>query len=165
MRPTSEAVRDAWLSWLAADLPEARVLDLFAGTGALGLEALSRGAATVDFVENGPSALHSLKANRARLRVQKRTRLFKRDAIQFVEALRPGAYDLTLADPPYTSNAGARLVRHWLEVPFSRVLAVEHAADQDLPGKGRKKVFGDIAVSLYRRPEGCRAGSAGSPRR
>ena len=63
------------MDWLAGEIQGARVLDLFAGTGALGLEALSRGAASVDFVENGPSALHALRANIAALRVQDSTRL------------------------------------------------------------------------------------------
>ncbi|MEX2527537.1 MAG: RsmD family RNA methyltransferase [Gemmatimonadota bacterium] len=63
VRPTAEVVRDRWLSSLEADLNGARVLELFAGTGALGLEALSRGAHSVDFVEWNPSALHALKGN------------------------------------------------------------------------------------------------------
>jgi len=66
IRPTAEAVRDRWLEILSDSLEGARVLDLFAGSGALGLEALSRGAASVDFVENGSASLHALKANVAR---------------------------------------------------------------------------------------------------
>jgi 16S rRNA (guanine966-N2)-methyltransferase len=155
VRPTREEVRAAWLSRLEADLAKARVLDLFAGTGALGLEAMSRGAAWVDFVENGTPALHSLKANVAKLRVRNRTRLFKKDAFLFLEGVGPlaqeaRAYDLTLADPPYTSRAGDRLVTLWLERPFSRILSVEHAAERSLPGKGKKMMFGDSAVTTYR---------------
>ena len=104
IRPTAEVVRDRWMKRLEPELEGARVLDLFAGTGALGLEALSRGAAHVDFVENGPGALHALKANVAALRVQKSSRVFKRDAIPFVEALEAGAYDIALVDPPYGSK-------------------------------------------------------------
>ena len=92
IRPTAETVRDRWLTLLAGSLDGARVLDLFAGSGALGLEAMSRGAARVDFVENGSASLHSLKANVAAFRVSKKTRIFKRDAIPFVEALEEGAY-------------------------------------------------------------------------
>ena len=155
VRPTREEVRGAWLSRLEPDLDKARVLDLFAGTGALGLEALSRGAASVDFVENGAPALHSLKANLAKLRVKNRTRLFKKDAFLFLEGLgsldrEARAYDLVLADPPYTSRAGDRLVTLWLERPFSRILSVEHAAERSLPGKGKTMVFGDSAVTTYR---------------
>lgn len=145
------------MRWLGTDLKGARVLDLFSGSGALGLEALSRGALSVDFVENGSAALHALKANRARLKAHRRSRLFKRDAIQFVETLDPGAYDIALADPPYTSQAGDRLVRQWMAVPFSRILSVEHPAEMVLSGKGTTKVFGETAITLFRastRPRG-----------
>lgn len=152
VRPTAEALRDAWLEWIAADLPDARVLDLFAGTGALGLEALSRGARSVDFVEDQPAALHALKANIAALRVKSRTRLFKRDAIRFAAGLEPGAYDLAFADPPYGSRQADLVVRRWLEAPFGRVLVVEHAADHELPGRGRTRRFESSALTLYRAP-------------
>ena len=98
VRPTAEAVRDRWLTLLKGELQGARVLDLFAGTGALGLEAMSRGASRVDFVENGPASLHALKANVAALRLRKKSRIFKRDAIPFVEDLDAGAYDVAFAD-------------------------------------------------------------------
>ena len=63
VRPTLDRVREAWMSMVHTSLPEARVLDLFAGSGALGLEALSRGAASVDFVENDPRTFRVLKEN------------------------------------------------------------------------------------------------------
>ena len=71
------------LDALAPDLPNARVLDLFAGTGALGLEAISRGARSADFVEFRPSSLHALRANVAALKLRERTRIFKKDAVRF----------------------------------------------------------------------------------
>ena len=73
VRPTGELVRAAMLDRLAKVLTGARILDLFAGTGALGLEALSRGAATADFVETRASSLHALKANIVLLRARDRT--------------------------------------------------------------------------------------------
>jgi len=155
VRPTQEEVRAAWISGLEDDLGDARVLELFAGTGALGLEALSRGAASADFVENGAPALHALKANLAKLRVKKRTRLFKKDAFLFLQTLDlqtldAPMYDLVLADPPYTSRCGERLATLWLDRPFSRILSIEHAAERNLPGGGIRKVFGDSAVTTYR---------------
>jgi 16S rRNA (guanine966-N2)-methyltransferase len=153
VRPTAEEVRDRWLSILAKDIPGARVLDLFAGSGALGLEALSRGAACVDFVENGPASLHSLKANVAAFKVRKRARIFKRDAIPFAEALDGGAYDIVFADPPYGSRKADRIVKRWLEVPFARILSVEHAADHALPGKGKSYEFEDTRVTIFRSPK------------
>jgi 16S rRNA (guanine966-N2)-methyltransferase len=148
VRPTAEALRDAWITALEPDLHEARVIDIFAGTGALGLEALSRGARSADFVESEAAALHSLKANVARLRLRDRARIFKRDAIPFVERLSPFSYDIALADPPYGSGKLDRIVRYWLQVPFSRVLAVEHAPDHDLPLRGRQIRVGDSMVTI-----------------
>jgi predicted RNA methylase len=126
---------------LDRDLPEARVLDLVAGTGALGLEALSRGAAAADFVENHPSALHALKANVAAMRARERTRVFKRDAVPFVEALEEGVYDVVLADPPYGSVLAERVVRRWLEVAFARLDDLDlapFAVEQPEVGRLRK---------------------------
>ena len=140
-----------WMDMVAPYLPDARLLELYAGTGAVGLEALSRGAKSADFVENGPSALHALKANVAALRASRQTRIFKQDALRFVGRLPPGAYDIVLADPPYGSRQTERLVQRWLDVPFAGVLAVEHAADHDLPRGGTTRRAGDSAISLYAR--------------
>ncbi len=148
VRPTAEAVRDACMTMLGERLRDARMLDLFAGTGALGLEALSRGAATCDFVENNPAALHSLKANVAALRVRRRTRIFDRDAIPFVERIDKIAYDIAVADPPYESRKLDRIVRDWLDHPFSTFLLVEHAAGHTLPTRGTRRRIGDSAVTL-----------------
>ncbi len=152
VRPTKEETRNAWISSLEEDLPRAKILDLFSGTGALGLEALSRGASSVDFVEQGPPALHALKANLAKLGVKKWTRLFKKDVFLFLEGLEPGAvpYDITFADPPYTSKAGDRLVGLWIESPFSRILCIEHASERPLPRPGKRQVFGATMVTTYR---------------
>ncbi len=150
VRPTAEAVRDRWVELLQPDLAGARVLELYAGTGAVGLEALSRGAASVDFVENNPSTLHALKANVAALRAKSRARVFKRDALRFAFMLSPHAYELVLADPPYGSRQTDRLVERWIDVPFATVLAVEHAADHHLPGSAERHRVGDATISVYR---------------
>ena len=150
VRPTAEPLRDAWLTQLGPQLGRARVLDLFAGSGALGLEALSRGSATVDFVENGTSALHALRANVARLRARGVTRIFVQDALRFMAALGPGAYDIVLADPPYGSTLAERIVRQWQKVPFASVLGVEHVAGLTLPSGGRSRRVGEGAFTIYR---------------
>jgi 16S rRNA (guanine966-N2)-methyltransferase len=151
VRPTAEHVRDALLDLLAADLSEARILDLFAGTGALGLEAISRGAASADFVETRPSSLHALRANVALLRARERTRIFKRDALPFAAALEADSYDIAFADPPYESRMLDRVIDTWMARRFSRVLAVEHAATHVLPRASTHRRFEDTAVSIYRR--------------
>src|SRR5689334_7104986 len=81
VRPTAEHVRAAMMDRLGPALKHTRVVDLFAGTGALGLEALSRGAERADFVETRPASLHSLKTNILRVRVKERVRVFKKDAL------------------------------------------------------------------------------------
>lgn len=150
VRPTAEHVREAWLDLLAPELPGARVLDLFAGSGALGLEALSRGAATADFVESRPASLHALKANIVALRYRDRTRVFKRDAIPFAAGLPPDAYDLVFADPPYGSKMADRVLASWHERKFAPVLAIEHASDHPLPRGAKRLDFGETLVTIYR---------------
>ena len=153
VRPTAEDLRDVWLTMLAKQLPDARVLDLFAGSGALGIEALSRGARFCDFVENHPAALHALKANVAAFPLRGRARIFKRDAIQFVERIDKPAYDIALADPPYGSRKLDRIVGRWMEAPFSEVIAIEHAVDHELPVKGKQRRVGDSMVTVLVRLE------------
>src|SRR5437763_2820706 len=99
-RPTADRVREALFSALG-DVSELTVLDLFAGSGALGIEALSRGAATATFVERGRPALAALRANLEALRVE--AEVVPGDAAAFVRnAARDGrAYDLVFVDPPY----------------------------------------------------------------
>ena len=107
-RPTSDRVREAIFSMLG-DLHEARVLDLFAGTGALGIEALSRGAARAVFVERDPAALAALQANLRALELDEHEAEVRRgEALAALRSARERAetYDLVLIDPPYR-RAGA----------------------------------------------------------
>jgi 16S rRNA (guanine966-N2)-methyltransferase len=150
VRPTAEHVRGAILDLLRADLPEARVLDLFAGTGALGLEALSRGAALADFVEFRPASLHALRANVAALRVRERARIFKRDALPFAAALAADSYGIAFVDPPYESRMLDRVIDSWLAIPFARVLVAEHASTHRLQPGGARWEYGETTVTIYR---------------
>ena len=150
VRPTAENVRGALLDMLHADIPDARVLELFAGTGAIGLEAISRGARSADFVEFRPDSLHALRANVAALRLRDRTRIFKRDAIPFAAALGPASYDIAFADPPYGSRQLDRVIGSWLASHFSRILAVEHALTHALPPGASRRAFDDTVITIYR---------------
>jgi 16S rRNA (guanine966-N2)-methyltransferase len=150
VRPTAEHVRAGLMEMIAADLKDARVLDLFAGTGAVGLEAISRGAASADFVETRPSSLHALRANVALLRLRDKTRIFKRDALPFAAALTPDSYEIVFADPPYESRMLDRVLESWRERSFSRVLALEHAATHELPRAAARRVFEETVISIYR---------------
>ncbi len=135
---------------LVGDLQGARIADLYAGTGALGLEAMSRGARRVDFVESNPEAMHALKANIAKFHARDKTRIFKRDVLPFLEGVEPPGYDVAFADPPYQSKQALRVAERWIAAPFSRVLLVEHASTLELPPGGRAHQFGDTTLTLYR---------------
>ena len=123
LRPTSDRVREAIFNLLinggyGNPVAGARVLDLFAGTGAMGLEALSRGAAKVVFVDDGAKALTLLRANVAKMRVEGETRILRQDARHLPENL--GApFTLVFLDPPYGKQLGeaalsAALKHGWL---------------------------------------------------
>jgi 16S rRNA (guanine966-N2)-methyltransferase len=148
VRPTADRVREAWMSIVRADLPGARVLDLFAGSGALGLEALSRGAASADLVENAPSSLEALRANVAALGADA-AQIIRLDAIRMLGALEAGSYDVAFADPPYRRGFAMTIAEYWQKTPFASVLGVEHAvADPVPPGDTRR--YGSTAVTFYR---------------
>jgi len=149
VRPTAEHVRAGLLDLLAAEVVDARVLDLFAGTGALGLEAISRGARSADFVEIRPGSLHALKANIAALRLRDRTRVFKRDALPFVSVMEADRYDIAFADPPYESRMLDRVIDHWRARRFSRILAVEHAGSHELPAGAHRLLYEETAITVY----------------
>jgi 16S rRNA (guanine966-N2)-methyltransferase len=149
VRPTAELVRAAMLDRLRDVLAKARVLDLFAGTGALGLEALSRGAARADFVETRASSLHALKANIVLLRMRDRTRVFKKDALPFAAALREGSYDIAFVDPPYESRMLDRVIEGWQRTRFCAILVAEHAMTHTLPPGAELERFGETSVSFY----------------
>ena len=151
VRPTAEHVRAAVLDALASDLPNARVLDLFAGTGALGLEAISRGARSADFVEFRPSSLHALRANVAALKLRERTRIFKKDAVRFAAELSADAYEIVFVDPPYESRQLDLVVASWNATGCSPILVAEHARTHTLPAGAWARRFDDTVVTIYRR--------------
>lgn len=153
VRPTASRVREAWFSILQRSLRGARVLDLYAGSGALGLEALSRGAASADFVEVHRNALAALKANLKTLKVEGRATIHRVDALKFALQLQSGQYDVAFADPPYANDNDqtARLVAMFRLVPFARVFSIEHAADAPIPGDDTRR-YGDTAITFIYAP-------------
>jgi len=158
-RPSSELVRGAIFSALAslgADL--SRVLDLYAGTGALGIEALSRGAESCDFVERDARACAAIRDNLARTGFGERARVHRGPAERALDRLE-GTYTLVLADPPYATEATAvleRLVASPRVEPGRTVLVLEHSSREEGPERlgplsllSRRR-HGDTAVSIYR---------------
>ncbi len=118
LRPTPDRVRETLFNWLQPMLPGARVLDLFAGSGALGLEALSRGAGEAVLVERDPAAAQSLREVAARLEGGERAHVACADALAFLQAPLHGRFDLVFVDPPFAAGLHAPVLARlapWLE--------------------------------------------------
>lgn len=139
------------MSILHPELAGARVVDLFAGSGALGLEALSRGASHCDFVEIAPASLRAIRENSEALGVAAtELDVHRTDAIRYVHRLGAHAYDIAFADPPYNLGLAPRIADAWLAVPFATVLGVEHDVHEAMPAGGVTRSYGGTAVTLYR---------------
>ena len=138
------------MSILQPDVPGATVVDLFAGSGALGLEALSRGAEHCDFVELAARSLAALRANAEKLGAGDAAHIVRADALRFAERLPANAYDIAFADPPYGLNLAARIAERWLDIPFAAVLSIEHAAREQMPEGGESRRYGNTAITFYR---------------
>src|SRR5216117_455035 len=151
VRPTSDRVREAWFSILQQSIPDARVLDLFAGSGALGFEALSRGAVSVDFVETHRASLTALKANTEALKVEDRVTIHRSDALRFAERLQPAQYDVAFADPPYATDDAEHVAGIFRATPFARVFAIEHSPDLSIMA-GDTRRYGDTAITILQSP-------------
>lgn len=136
------------MSIVALALPGAAVADLFAGSGALGFEALSRGAASVDFVELSTAGLRALRENATVLGAD--VTIHRGDALRFAERLGAGAYDVVFADPPYRLELAERLAARWIEVPFAPLFTVEHESGAAMPGAPEQRRYGTTTLSFYR---------------
>ena len=141
------------MSALQPHLAGARVLDLFAGSGALGLETLSRGAAAVTFVERAGSALQVLRGNIERLGAAD-VEVVRGDAIRYVAGLEPGAFDIAVADPPYGAGFAETLSRMYLERPFAGMLWIEHRKNDPVAESesARTRTYGDTHLTQYMAP-------------
>jgi 16S rRNA (guanine966-N2)-methyltransferase len=154
-RPTSDRVREALFSILGARVEGARVLDLFAGSGALGLEALSRGAATATFVDSAPAAVRAVRGNLGALGAQAEVR--RQDALRFLGGARDAAcpYDLVFLDPPYrlATRLGGELSESLPPVlaPGATVVAESdrrRPLDLDLPLSDERR-YGDTLIRIH----------------
>ena len=151
VRVTTDRLRESIFSILGAKLDGARVLDLFAGSGALGLEALSRGAAWVDFVDLLPASLAAIRANVATLGLESKSRVYRGDALRFVDRLDKGTYDVAFADPPFTSDQAVLLINSFRECAFAKTLSIEHRSDLKCMGDDTRD-YGDIALTFCYSP-------------
>lgn len=170
LRPTLGRVRETLFSWLDGDIAKARVLDLYAGTGALAFEALSRGAASATLIESNPKAVRSLRRNAALLDLPPdRCRIQQLSVERYLRRAVHGRFDLIFVDPPFAlAGAGApallrRLNRDWLaeqgliylELPRHHAEEVRDALASAGVVVHRDKVFGDCRVLLLRAAAGA----------
>ena len=148
VRPTADRVREAWMSIVQPYIVDARVLDLFAGSGALGLEALSRGAASADFVEVSAAGVRAIRDNADVLGAGDALTIHRGDAIRFVEKLDANAFDVAFADPPYGHGLAAAVAERWRAVPFAAVLGIEHESKEKLP-EGETRRYGSTSITFF----------------
>jgi 16S rRNA (guanine966-N2)-methyltransferase len=157
IRPTPDRVRETLFNWLQPRIVDARVLDLFAGSGALGLEALSRGAAHVTFVERDRRAASAIDALLKEWQEPAAT-VACADALSWLAAQRVTTYDIVFLDPPYdaavlAAAAGGLAARGWL-APDARIY-VERRARDPLPAlpdgwrEQRAGRAGEVGYHLY----------------
>jgi 16S rRNA (guanine966-N2)-methyltransferase len=167
LRPTSDRLRETLFNVLGTDVAGSRFVDLFAGTGAIGIEALSRGAAEVVFIENHAPAANLIKKNLESLGVRTGATVLAVDALRGLDMLtgrhRPGdsPYDFVFLDPPYAAaDDYARVLRFLGAAAFlapGGIVIAEHHRKFDLPEHSgelqRVRVLkqGDAALSFFRR--------------
>lgn len=155
-RPTAEAVKEAVFSMLQFELEGKSVLDLFAGSGQLGIEALSRGAEHCTFVENNRQAMQVVQNNIARCGFEGSSRTVMSDASAFLS--RGGSYDIAFLDPPYRQGIIDKCLPKLFPLMASNGAVVcETSREEDLPDglcgwrSDRVRTYGKTKITLYRK--------------
>lgn len=157
LRPSSDRVRETLFNWLQMRLPDARVLDLFAGSGALGLEALSRGAREALLVEREPKAAEQLRGTIERLRADGEAHVLRADALSLLRTPIYGRFDIVFIDPPFDSGLWRQalpLLGPWLaddallylETPLATTRSIDAAWVVHREDRTR-----EVRYALYRR--------------
>ena len=157
LRPTSDKLRETLFNVLIGRVEGSRVLDGYAGTGAVGLEALSRGAAHVTFVDSDPRAVRLIERNLGRCAVSDRYAIIRARFADAAHRLPAGTFDLVLLDPPYgPEQMSAALQAAGPLMALDGLLVLEHARRDEAPArvasfiKSRDIFSGDSALSFYR---------------
>ena len=157
-RPTSDRVKESLFSILGGRVVGRRVLDLFAGTGALGIEALSRGASECVFVDHSRQSIGLIKRNLAHCGAGEQARVLAGDYRKILAGL-SGSFDIILMDPPYDKgllDEAMRLVREHDLLAEDGVIICEHRKEEDLPEeihgfvKQKERRYGIVKLSIYR---------------
>lgn len=162
IRPTADRIREAIFNILGSMIIDAVVLDLYAGTGAMGIEALSRGAAVALFVEKNPHSLQMITQNLGHLNLIKQGRVFKRDILKGLSWMKTleHRFDIVFMDPPYDKNYVAKtlLFLSKADILSSRIhIIAEHSVREAAPefvgdlALYDQRKYGKIMVSFYER--------------
>ena len=156
VRPTTDMVKEAIFSVVQFDVPGRRVLDLFAGTGQLGIEALSRGARECVFVDNSPASLELVRKNLALCKMQ--APVIRADALAYLESC--GKFDLVLLDPPYHAGLYDKVLQALFSFDIINnggIILVESMRGEPMPEpvppyvSGKSYHYGKISLTTYRR--------------
>lgn len=154
-RPITDRVKETLFAILGERVPDARVLDLYAGSGAIGIEALSRGAAAADFVERGREAVAAVRANLAKTRLAPPAEVHATDVERFLKAVEPErSWDLAFLDPPYETRAiVAPLVALRPHLAPGAMVVVKHFWRTEIPEVAglrvtRQRRFGETMLTF-----------------
>ena len=158
-RPTSDRVKEALFSIIQFDLPCARVLDLFGGTGQLGIEALSRGAKSAVFVDEGEKACALIRENLKRTKLSDQAKVIRSDYMQYLHTSRE-TFDIVFLDPPYAEVFLENALKCITEIDIlesGAIIVAERPVDKDLPWeisgftKSKDYKYGNTVLTLYRK--------------
>jgi 16S rRNA (guanine966-N2)-methyltransferase len=159
VRPMTDQIREALFSSLGERVRAAAFLDLYAGSGAIGIEALSRGASSAVFVEHDPDVAEVIRNNIATTKMSDRAEVIVEDVDSFVDRPPKASFDLVMVDPPFASGLPSTMLTHLRESGFvgtdSVVVVRLSAKESEHPGGGwevvRERRYGD-SVLFYLRP-------------
>ncbi|MGB2631032.1 MAG: 16S rRNA (guanine(966)-N(2))-methyltransferase RsmD [Candidatus Omnitrophota bacterium] len=160
VRPTKDRIRESVFNVIMGHVPGTKVLDLFAGSGAYGLEALSRGAEKAVFIEKRKDSSNAIRENIELLGLQGRTKVITYDVFKVLEGLKEDKerFDLVFADPPYSKDMAKKTlikINHYDILIHSGLLIIEHNIQEQLPDlEGdvsilKRKTYGNISISIY----------------
>ena len=158
-RPTSDRVKEALFSIIQFDVPCARVLDLFGGTGQLGIEALSRGAKSAVFVDEGEKACALIRENLKRTRLDNSAKVIRSDYLQYLQNCRE-TFDIVFLDPPYAEVFLENALNKLAEIDIletGAIIVAERSVNKELPWelpgftKSKDYKYGNTLLTLYRK--------------
>lgn len=159
IRPTTDRVKESLFNILMGHIEGARVLDMFAGTGNLSIEALSRGAAVVESVEKHPASIKIIFENLKMIKIEHEIKVHKEDAFQFMKKYKGEAFDVIFIDPPFTEALADSIMTEIEKTGLfhpETVIAIESAKKEKLLGEYGKlavidtRLFGDKVLTLFR---------------